>query len=730
VWRQLARCTSPRIASYCFGQSAFTPEMLRGAPDVVPQGGYPRGSQRPSGVAAATCVKFCHTPAMIRLVLVLFAAAGCIGNVAGNVVSTLSSDGGTLADGGTPQACTDQAAITVPCTCQGATQTAGYCCSNLWQSVACAVNSNGLLDPTLTTTWNPGILADAPTGQALGSDGLPVRNTACAGSPVAPSAASTLQALLNACSAGTVLTLQGGTFTIQATLVVPSGVVLRGQASSGANATILSLHSGANGPVVAIGPPGVYDQTCYANGYTGSVNLVADAVKETNTVKIAVGNSTFAPGDLALVDQPDTSMVQIGDCTYFKRVVGGKYHSISDRVEVAAVDTTTGILTLTTPLHWTYSASGGAQISKVGQPVTSWAGIEHLWLQNGNNPVPPVGSSYDGAYAGGVDITNAKYCWVKDVQTDGTIVGMSVTMTGTYRCVVRDSHFHNSKLYGFGVDNYGIVIRCGAADNLIENNIVRYLDIPINFSVSGGGNVVGYNYTDNAWTLDTQDDDAYQVTTLDEHCSFPHMELVEGNYSPHMGLTTTHGNAGYFTYFRNYISSQYASNPIVWAEAEVPQTANVEAFEFSAGDINISVVGNVLGSTTNASVGVPVDLGTGTVSKVYMDYSRNSGAIFELPGGATDISATSLWVTGNFDTVNQQTTWKSTTTSHTLPASLYYKQKPAWWPEGAAWPWAGPDLSPMVGTLPAQATSAAFNYETANDPTCTPDVNSYYCLCP
>ncbi|HTR51449.1 MAG TPA: hypothetical protein VMJ10_12125, partial [Kofleriaceae bacterium] len=557
-----------------------------------------------------------------------------------------------------------------------------------------------------------------------------VRDTACAGSPVAPSAAATLQTLLDACPANTVLTLQTGTFTIPATLVVPSGVVLRGQASSGSGATILSLQAGANGPVVAIGPAGVYDQTCYANGYTGAVDLAADAVKETSTVQIPAGNTTFAAGDLALIDQPDTSIVQVGDCTYFKRVVGGKNRSISDRVEISAVDTATGTLTLTTPLHWTYSASGGAQIAKVGQAVTSWAGIEHVWLQNGNNPVPPVGSSYDGAYAGGVDITNAKYCWVKDVQTDGTIVGMSATLTGAYRCVVRDSHFHNSKLYGFGVDNYGIVIRCGAADNLIENNVVRYLDIPINFSVSGGGNVVGYNYTDNAWTLSSNDDDQYQVTTLDEHCSFPHMELVEGNYSPHMGLTTTHGNAGYFTYFRNYVSSQYAPGPIVWAEAETAQSGNIEAFEFSAGDVDNSVVGNVLGSTTDAALGLPASLGTGPVSQSYMDYTGSAPAIFELPGGASDISATSLWVTGNFDTVNQQTTWNMMTTTHTLPASLYYKQKPAWWPSDQAWPWTGPDLSPMVQTLPAQALSAAFNYATANDPTCTPDVGNYDCVCP
>ena len=28
-----------------------------------------------------------------------------------------------------------------------------------------------------------------------------------------------------------------------------------------------------------------------------------------------------------------------------------------------------------------------------------------------------------------------------------------------------------------------------------------------------------------------------------------------------------------------------------------------------------------------------------------------------------------------------------------------------WWPSGTAWPWAGSDLSPMVGSLPAKTRS-------------------------
>ncbi len=565
---------------------------------------------------------------------------------------------------------------------------------------------------------------DGLLNQPLGDDGLPVRSTTCA--TVTPSQASTLQTMLNGCTSGTVVLLQAGTYTIPATVNVPSGVVLRGAASAGSGATIVALALGQTGPVLAIGPGTTYDQACYQDNYATAVPLSADASKETTTVSVADG-SGFAAGDIALLDQSDdTSIVNEGDCsTYFKRIAN---YGVSERVEVASVSG--GTLTLSTPLHWTFQVSQSAQISKVSTAITEYAGIEHLWVQGGTG-----NDNYLGQKAGGVDISNAAYSWVKDVQTDGTITGMHVTLTGAYRCVVRDSHFHNSALYGFGEDNYGIVTRCGAADNLIENNIARYMDKPILFNNSGGGNVVGYNYADNEWSIDTQGDDACQEVTVDCHCSFPHMELMEGNYAPHLGASNTHGNAGYLTYFRNYASSQLAPNPIVWSQTDVSQYCNVESLQFDgpsssapgAGDNNMTAIGNVLGSTTSTTLGVPPSLGTATPSQDYIAYDGTGDTAIFLLGSATDLSATTLWWQGNFDTVNGKVLWNPAITTQTLPASLYYASQPAWWPAGTPWPWVGSDLSPMVGELPAQVASAAFDYATANDQSCTSSVANYDC---
>ncbi len=562
-------------------------------------------------------------------------------------------------------------AIAAPCACGGATRTGGYCCSDVWQAVDCGPPPPiaDLVPADRITAWNPGILADDQLGLPLGADGLPQRTTVCA--TLAPG--DDIQAAIDGCPEGQVVQLGAGTFSVASTVTLRKGVVLRGAGSEGAPSGTTVVKIGGQ-TVLAIGAD--RDSTCYPGTENGRA-LTGDAGKGSTAISVGAAAGAFSPGDLALVDQVDDAVVQQGDCTYFKRVSG---RSVTQRVEIKAVDAAGGTLTLGSPLHWDLRAASPslAQVTRVTRPVTRWAGIEHLRIQAGSNP------GYLGQMAGGIDVSNAAYCWVKDVQTDGTIGGMHLTLTGTYRCVVRDGYFHHSAAYGFAMDCYGIVLRCGAAENLVENNIVRYMNKPVLFSVSGGGNVVAYNYVDNSWATPPE----WQETNIDCHCSFPHMELVEGNYAPHMGATITHGNAGYLTYFRNYASSQFAPPAVFGSTA--PQSGNVTALAFGGGDVGMNVLGNVLGAAG--------------VSRVYDAYGSGSFSIYAL-GGASDVSAISLYRHGNFDAVNRATLWDPASSARTLPASLYLTARPSWWPAGTPWPWVGPDLAPMVGTLPAKDRS-------------------------
>jgi hypothetical protein len=622
-------------------------------------------------------------------------------------------DGATPADGG--------ATINSgPATCDGG---------------ACNVAPSGLFNPDFTTTWNPGILADTPTGSPLGADGLPVRTAICSTVP-APSgdATSAIQSALNGCKGKhQVVALAAGTYRVSSTVIVPSGVVLRGAGSEGA--TVTTILNTKGGSVVAIGKE--QDGVCYqGSGFAGGSQplLTKNALKETTNVEVASA-AGFAAGDLALVDQRDDSEVNAGDCGgSFKRTEG---YSTSERVEIASVSGST--LTLTTPLHFTFTTAQKAQISKVSLTPTKWAGVESLRVEGGRP------GDYPGQNAGGIEVSNAAYSWVKDVQVDGTTSGMPMRLAGTYRCVVRDSHFHNSYSYGFAQDNYGIVLACGAADNLVENNIARFMNKPILFNTSGGGNVVGYNYADNSWSCDGSNDDGWQEVSIDCHCAFPHMELMEGNWAPHMGASVTHGNAGYLTYFRNYASSQWApskpgdaASAIVWSQPFSPQYANVGALQFDDPDLKMTVVGNVLGSTSKTSLGLPADLGsTGTggrstsTSTTYIGTSGGPAIFLVEP---SKVPWTSIWLHGNFDTVNEKVMWNASAltkslpaSTQTLPASLYYSQRPGWWPAGTPWPWAGPELNPKVGKLPAHERSMAFDYYTSDDASCSLNCGAYCC---
>jgi hypothetical protein len=270
---------------------------------------------------------------------------------------------------------------------------------------------------------------------------------------------------------------------------------------------------------------------------------------------------------------------------------------------------------------------------------------------------------------------------------------MHIAIRGAFRTVVRDSYFHNSADYGFGTDCYGISMGCASANNLVENNIARWMNKPLQFSNSGGGNVFGYNYADNAWS---DQDGSFQEVPIDEHCAFPHMELVEGNWAPHMALPDTHGAAGYMTFFRNYASTQFAYPPVYGKTAE--QSGNVQALTLCTNCIHATVVGNVFGPAAGSDPRSAVDI------TEYITTGMGNG-ILSFGESTSTPAAETAWIHGNYDTVNDQVMWDPNNSARELPDSLYLKSKPAWWPAEAAWPWTGPDLDPMVNTLPAKARS-------------------------
>ncbi len=514
----------------------------------------------------------------------------------------------------------------------------------------CTATSIGAIPEDRRIPWNPGI-----------PGGIPSRTTICTtinasmygnGTTRADTA---IQDAIDACPEGQVVHLPAGEYRLDDGLHINKGVVLRGD---GPDATRLRLEGGDTAVEIGSGAPNNIEGVDVTSGFTkGSTSLtLANA-------------SDFAVGDVVLIDQQDDGdLVQTGDCEFFKRWDGSIFRSLGQIFEIVSKSGNT--IEISSPLYFTYTASLRPQLSQTSPGGTvKNAGVEDLYVTR---------TSEEGSAM--FRLIDAANSWVKNVHSE-KVHGRHVSMETCYRCVVRDSYFHDAFVIDPGGTAYGIALERHASDCLIENNIVRNLNIPIVLSVSSGGNVVGYNYVEDPHEESVP---AWNEAGIRAHCSYPYMELVEGNLANQGALDFVHGSGGYFTFYRNHFSSQRES---------FESTANVYALSITTGQYYVNVVGNVLWTR-----GLPGEVQT----------ACGDGAIYHLgvTDGAdcNDVDARvedTLIRHGNFDYVRNAVEWDPAISDHTLPPSLYLSAKPAFFGD-LPWPAIDPEASEPVGVLPAK----------------------------
>ena len=353
-------------------------------------------------------------------------------------------------------------------------------------------------------------------------------------------------------------------------------------------------------------------------------------------------------------------------------------------VEVAGKSGNT--LTLSSPLHWTFTTRFQAQLVPLSPQPTKYAGLEDLRVTGAGNS--------------GVNVQYAAYSWIKGVETD-TVDGVHIVLAGTYRFVLRDSYAHHSVRYSYGGMSYGYSLEWQTSDTLVENNIVSYMNKPIQFRASGGGNVIAYNYVDDSWSQpDSSGNFWFQEVSIDSHCSFSHMELVEGNYAPHMGVAATHGNAGYLTYFRNQGTSRFRTIALTGASAP----GNQAAIQLDARMLGMNVVGNVLGAPGLAGAAYETtgpSTCTNRVPFIYRFNYESETGYCTFPSPVDTQTTSTVLRHGNFDYVTNGVLWDPAVSSQTLPPSLYLTGKPAFF-GSSTWPWVDPTGTTKVSTLPAK----------------------------
>jgi hypothetical protein len=449
--------------------------------------------------------------------------------------------------------------------------------------------------------------------------------------------------------------LPAGTYKITGPITIPSGKVLRG-----AGMGITTIKNSTDVTYLV----GIANSPDY--NWSGQVRTISSgSTKGSTSITTSVAHG-WSAGDYILIDQledpagnpPIDLTGGEGECTACAPRTGRPVGQIVKLI----VPTSGSTATLEIPLSKTYDKT--PQALKMSG-ITTGAGLEELTLDS-------TAACADGNY-GIIHMANAVQSWILNTEVI-RVCRTGLQMLNTYRNTIRGIKIHDAQTYSSN-GGYGFWLMGANSSNLIENSIFYNMLVGIIYTGPASGNVFAYNY----FTLmHNTDYPTAGWAGISSHGTEPWMNLFEGNYVEGniVGGDYAWGGSGYGTYFRNRITQKTSGN-----------SGTMVTMSFGQGDYYVNVVGNVLGTAGYETNYETSDLFDGLKS------------IYNFAGSG---NRTSSLRHGNWDSVNQGIVWDGGIADHTIPISYYLVSKPAFF-GSCAWPPIGPDLNPMVNTLPAKA---------------------------
>jgi hypothetical protein len=366
----------------------------------------------------------------------------------------------------------------------------------------------------------------------------------------------------------------------------------------------------------------------WANGTipSTSYNLAADAVQGVYSVALASTPSpSINPGDIVFVTEHSANDPSLfygpnfaanltneqwyntcpGNAVPYGSGSGqfwsnGPQFNLCIMLEVQSTSNGGKTITFNLPIDYPYHTSQSscslcaAQLAVFGGQLLHGSGFENIFVFGG----------------GGNFALTCAYCWVKNTESAWSD-GMHLWLQDwVYRGVVRDSFMHESPKVQPGGSGYILGISQGSSENLIENNIMWYGNKVDVMQTAGGGNVVGYNYMDDAFGSTYPDSQEAGVNA--GHQAGSHLELIEGNYSQNFKGDDFWGGSIYITTFRNWFSGLRGSSPPNTGLAPLNTFYNINgscnqyfgdwqwrpAADVQGGSYNNNFVGNVMGWST------------------------------------------------------------------------------------------------------------------------------------
>lgn len=324
-----------------------------------------------------------------------------------------------------------------------------------------------------------------------------------------------------------VVRLPAGTFQITRTLNLRTGVVLRG---AGASLTTLSARLDSAAPAVLARGGGAnfsYEGEA-VRGLKGARTLTVTATL-TRQISELLQSTAEVYGELSIENDPAKFPAE-WERNYAASGIGQVFRILS------AGPTT---LTLDRPLNEPYVRAGLARRLEVraSDRMVQRVGLADLRIvYETNHHVATVGFDRS-VQAFMLRVALEKTGWAH------------LAVDRSLSCNVSQSYFFDAHDFGDGGRGYGVNLRHHTTGCRIEDNAFRRLRHAMILQLGSNGNVLGYNYAE-----DARDNLGWLKADISLHGHYTHMNLIEGNVVEKLHVSDWWGPAPYHVLFNNRVS--------------------------------------------------------------------------------------------------------------------------------------------------------------------------------
>ncbi len=311
-------------------------------------------------------------------------------------------------------------------------------------------------------------------------------------------------AIENSRQTGAIIYFPKGIYLLHESIELTSDQYLAGD---GSNQTLLKFDLGGSGHLI------------YSRGNTFAkwTEVLQQAHKDEQTV--VSKNEYLSAGDMVrirIIDKTRTTSEwangSIGQMT--------KVRSITD-----------GIIELEDPLRLDLDSIYQPQLIKVNpQSNLGVLNMKIVRLDQTAGQTDNIRFEYtENALVSGVHSDSCNYAHVNNIYS--------------YKNRVEGSYFTNAFNHGGGGKAYGVVLAFTSGQCVVENNIFKRLRHSILFQAGSNGNIVGYNYSHDAyWTGVFSPSDFSGDVVM--HGNYPFLNLIEGNIIQNLVIDNSHGING------------------------------------------------------------------------------------------------------------------------------------------------------------------------------------------